>query len=216
MIVAAGAGEDAARSEFARVYGPVIRAYLSARWGLPTTHEAVDDGTQEVFVQCFKPGGALRAVDPAGSARFRSYLYGVVKHVADRIERAQRVRRAQHEHSGFGLDDLERREASLSRTFDRAWVGMLTRRAWLLMASRIEAGTAGRDRIQILDLRYQEGLSPAQIAERLHFEPDYVYQQLRNAKRDFRTALLEVVATYHPGATKEELEARCVELVGFL
>jgi DNA-directed RNA polymerase specialized sigma24 family protein len=216
MIVAAGAGELGARDRFARTYGGVIRAYLAARWRLPAAHDAVDDGTQEVFVQCFKQGGALHRVDPDGPARFRSYLYAVVKHVADRIERTNGVRRTPQEGAGPGLDDLERGDATLSRVFDRAWVAMLTRRAWLLMASRLEAGGSGGERLRILDLRFQQGLAPAAIAARLQLDAGHVYQQLRNAKRDFRAALLEVVGSYHPGATAAEVESRCAALVELL
>src|SRR5204863_1156068 len=121
LIGAPGEGEQPARERFARTYGAVIRAYLAARWRLPVVHEAVDDGTQEVFVQCFKPNGALRGVDPAGPARFRSYLYSVVGHVADRIERTNGVRRMAQEPSGTGLDAFAHTEATLSRVFDRAW-----------------------------------------------------------------------------------------------
>lgn len=216
MIVAAGAGEDVARDRFARTYGSIIRTYLAARWRLPVAHEAVDDGTQEVFVQCFKPEGALQGVDPAGPARFRTYLYSVVRNVADRIERANGVRHTTQPQNGAGLDDMERSEATLSRVFDRAWVGMITRSAWLLMAARTEESAGGADRIQILDLRFRDGLSSGEIAERLGLEPGYVYQQLRNGKRDFRAALIEVVGSYHPGSTKEENEARCVDLIGLL
>jgi DNA-directed RNA polymerase specialized sigma24 family protein len=216
MIAAAGAGDSAAKEQFARHYGPVIRTYLAARWRLPCAHEAVDDGTQEVFVQCFKPEGALHGVDRSGPARFRSYLHAVVRHVAERIERNNGVRRAQQEHTGFRLDDVERAEATLSRVFDRAWVGMITRSAWLLMASRMGTEVHGSDRIRILDLRFREGLASGEIAARCGFAAAFVYQQLRLAKRDFRAALLEVVASYHPGATAEELEARCVELIGLL
>jgi DNA-directed RNA polymerase specialized sigma24 family protein len=166
MIAAAGAGESAAKEHFARAYGPVIRTYLAARWRLPCAHEAVDDGTQEVFVQCFKPEGALHGVDRSGPARFRSYLYSVVHHVAERIERSNGVRRTQQEHSSFRLDDVARAEATLSRVFDRAWVGMITRRAWLLMASRIGAEANGSERMRILDLRFREGLPSGKIAAR--------------------------------------------------
>ncbi len=93
---------------------------------------------------------------------------------------------------------------------------MIARSAWLLMASRLDHGGEGRDRIQILDLRFKEGLASGAIAARLGFEPGYVYQQLRNAKRDFRMALVEVVGSYHPSASREEIEARCVDLVGLL
>jgi RNA polymerase sigma factor (sigma-70 family) len=213
VIKGAGAGEQGARERFAAAYGVVIRAYLSARWRLPQEHQEIDDGTQEVFVQCFKPGGALQGVDPSGPARFRTYLYAIVRHVAERIERSNGRRRLAQEPSA-GLDELELAEATLSRVFDRAWVGMITRRAWLLMAARSEEG--GRDRIQILDLRFREGLQSGEIAARLHLDPGYVYQQLRNAKRDFRAALVEVVGSYHPGASREEIEARCVDLTGLL
>ena len=215
MILAAGAGEEQARDRFARTYGAVIRAYLAARWHLPAGHESVDDATQEVFVQCFKPLGALNGVDPAGPAQFRSYLFAVVKHVADRIERRERMRRVPQEELQ-GLDKIARDDATLSRVFDRAWVAMITRSAWLLMASRIENEHAGPHRIQILDLRFRDGLPSGEIAERLGLDTDYVYQQLRNAKRDFRSALVEVVGAHHPGATKEEVEARCAELTGLL
>jgi RNA polymerase sigma factor (sigma-70 family) len=216
MIAAAGAGESAAKEQFARAYGPVIRTYLAARWQLPCAHEAVDDCAQEVFVQCFKPDGALHGVDRSGPARFRSYLYSIVRHVAERIERSNGVRRTQQEHTGFRLDDVARAEATLSRVFDRAWVGMITRRAWLLMASRVGAEAHGRERIRILDLRFRDGLSSGEIAGQCGFEAGFVYQQLRLAKRDFRAALLEVVAAYHPDASAEELETRCIELIGLL
>jgi RNA polymerase sigma factor (sigma-70 family) len=215
-IVAAGAGDAGARERFARGYGGVIRAYLAARWQLPAANDAVDDAVQEVFVQCFKEGGALHRVDPDGPARFRSYLYAVVTHVADRIERANGVRRVPQEGAGPPLDELARDDATLSRLFDRAWVGMLTRQAWLAMAARTETGAGGRERLRILDLRFQQGLTPAAIAERLQLDAAHVYQQLRNAKRDFRAALLDVLASHHPGAGKAELEARCAALVELL
>jgi len=85
--VAAGAGESAARERFARTYHGLIRAYLAARWRLPPTSDAIDDASQEVFVQCFKQGGALLGVDPRGPARFRSYLFAIVKRGA--VERSR-------------------------------------------------------------------------------------------------------------------------------
>jgi RNA polymerase sigma factor (sigma-70 family) len=216
MIVAAGAGEPMARDRFAATYGSVIRAYLCARWHLPANHEAVDDGTQEVFVQCFKPEGALQGVDPDGPARFRSYLFGIVRNVADRIERKNGVRRVAQETSSAGLDALARDDATLSRVFDRAWVGTITRTAWLRMAEHLDRGKEGRDRLRILDLRFRDGMAASAIAEQLGRDPTYVYQQLRNAKRDFRAALLEVVASHYPGASKQELESRCLALVALL
>jgi RNA polymerase sigma factor (sigma-70 family) len=214
MIAAAGAGEGAARDRFVRAYDGVIRAYLAARWRQPAHGDAVDDASQEVFVQCFKEGGALHRVAPGGPARFRSYLYAIVKHVADRIERRTAVRRTPQEDGLRALDDLAVDEATLSRVFDRAWVGIVTRAAWLRMASRLDAGNA--DRLRVLDLRFQEGLTPAAIAARLGLDATSVYQHLRNAKRDFRAALIDVVAEQHPGATRAEVEARCLELTTLL
>ncbi len=65
VIEGAAAGRVTDREEFARRYGPVVRACLAARWR-PADAHTLDDAVQEVFVECFKRGGVL---DRAGRDR---------------------------------------------------------------------------------------------------------------------------------------------------
>src|SRR5262245_61258276 len=91
-IHAAAVGGAADREPFALRYGPVVRAYLAARWrGSPCLAD-LDDAVQEVFVECFRRGGALERVEPDRAGGFRPFLFGVVRNVALRLE-ARRARR---------------------------------------------------------------------------------------------------------------------------
>ena len=62
MIEHAAAGRTAGRDDFAECYLPVVRDFLRARWRRTPWESEVDDAVQDVFVQCFRPGGALRGV----------------------------------------------------------------------------------------------------------------------------------------------------------
>jgi RNA polymerase sigma-70 factor (ECF subfamily) len=59
VIRAAAAGSAADREELARRYLGVVRAYLAARWRGSPLRDDLDDATQDVFVECFRAGGAL-------------------------------------------------------------------------------------------------------------------------------------------------------------
>ena len=68
LIHDAADGNANARDQFARLYDPVIRAYLGNRW--KHSLHSVDDAVQDVFVELFKPGGALGKVDVNGQEVF--------------------------------------------------------------------------------------------------------------------------------------------------
>src|SRR5215471_2761171 len=86
VIRAAAAGSPTDREELARRYLSVVRAYLAARWrGAPLLAER-DDAVQEVFVECFRRGGALEAAGAGRVPGFRAFLYGVIRNVARRFE----------------------------------------------------------------------------------------------------------------------------------
>src|SRR5262245_53461076 len=68
VIRAAAAGSPADREELGRRYLGVVRAYLAARWRGSARRDDLDDATQEVFVECFRQGGAVEA---AGAGRYR-------------------------------------------------------------------------------------------------------------------------------------------------
>src|SRR5258705_5058820 len=100
IILGAAAKRPADQERFARVYTPLIKAYLAARWRLPADHEDVGDGAQEVLLQCFRQHGALDSVEPGQGSGFRAFLYGVTRNVAAMAERKwARSREGQAAHS---------------------------------------------------------------------------------------------------------------------
>ena len=81
LIEKAAEGSRADREEFARLYGPLIRASLHGALRQRVGSE-LDDAIQETFVECFKESGALTRVDRGRPGGFRAFLYGVVRNVA--------------------------------------------------------------------------------------------------------------------------------------
>jgi hypothetical protein len=65
VIRAAAAGSADDREELARRYLGVVRTYLAARWRGSALRPDLDDAVQEVFVACFKEGGAAGGGQPA-------------------------------------------------------------------------------------------------------------------------------------------------------
>src|SRR5262245_65632746 len=86
VIRAAAAGSPAGREELARRYLAVVRAYLAARWRGSPLRTDLDDAVQEVFVECFRQGGALEAAGAGHVPSFRAFLYGIVRNVARRFD----------------------------------------------------------------------------------------------------------------------------------
>src|SRR5436305_4211584 len=114
VIRGAAAGSPAEREELARRYLGVVRGYLAARWRGAAVQEHLDDATQEVFVECFRQGGALQAAADGRVPSFRAFLYGVVRNVARRFE--SRPARAVGP-----LPEVAADGASLSQLFERSW-----------------------------------------------------------------------------------------------
>jgi RNA polymerase sigma factor (sigma-70 family) len=216
MILGAAAKRPADQERFATLYTPMIKAYLAARWRLPLDHEDVGDASQEVLLQCFRQNGALQAADPGYASGFRAFLYGVTRNVAAMTERKwSRRRESQAAHSGVfeRVDD----EASLSQVFDRGWAEVVVREARALLQRRalIRGGSAAL-RARALELRYQGGLPPREIAPRLELEAKQVYRLLEDGQLEFQEALIEVMASQIPGASRSEVEKRCVDLLQLL
>jgi RNA polymerase sigma-70 factor (ECF subfamily) len=210
LIRGAAEGNLPDREAFALRYARVIRSYLGARWrGTPLTSE-IDDAAQEVFLDCFRDGGALEKARPGERRAFRAFLYGVVRNVAHRLER-KRAR------AGMALaSDLEvpGREEALSVVFDRAWATALLRQAAALHAARAPAaGPTGRKRVDLLHLRFQEGLPIRDIARLWDVDPAWVHHQYATARKEFRDALRDVVKEHNAGSDGE-VERECERLIG--
>jgi RNA polymerase sigma-70 factor (ECF subfamily) len=197
VIRAAAAGSPTDREELARRYLGVVRAYLAARWRGSGQQPDLEDAIQEVFVECFRQGGALAAAVAGRVPSFRAFLYGVVRNVARRFECRPR-------HPAGPLPDIAADEVSLSRLFERSWAQAIMTEAAQLQ--RRQAGERGPDavrRVELLQLRFEESLPIRTIAERWGVPAAGLHHAYALARQEFRAALLEVVAFHHPGSPGE-------------
>ena len=198
VIHGAAAGSRSDRDEFARRYGPVVRDYLAARWRNPLLRVHLDDAVQEFFVECFRKGGVLSQADEARPAGFRAFLYGVVRNVALRIETALAKRRRREGGAAEGAVDFDAvpsPEDTLSVVFDRAWATALVQAAATIHADRARDG--GKDamrRVDLLRLRFFEGLPIRDIARRWDAPAATLHHEYAKARAEFREALRTVVA----------------------
>jgi DNA-directed RNA polymerase specialized sigma24 family protein len=216
VITAAAHGGAAERDDFARRYAGPIRAYLAARWR-GTKHLAeLDDAVQEVFVECFRGGGALARVEVGRAGGFRAFLYGVVRHVGLRFEagRAARGRGAGDGHAAIDFDALPADDPTLSRAFDRAWVQALL--AMAVAAQEVEArarGDAAQRRVALLRRRFADGLPIREIAREWGVDAAVVHHEYARARDEFAAALKQAVR-FHLGGdgTPGEVERQCAEL----
>jgi RNA polymerase sigma-70 factor (ECF subfamily) len=197
VIRAAAAGSPADREELARRYLAVVRAYLAARWRGSPLRPDLDDAVQEVFLECFRQGGAVEAAGAGRVPSFRAFLYGVVRNVARRFE-SRPVRAA------VPLPEVPANEENLSRLFERTWAqAIMTEAAQLQHRRAGERGPEAVRRVELLRLRFEEGLPIRAIAERWGVAAAELHHAYALARQEFRAALLEVVAFHHPGGPAE-------------
>jgi RNA polymerase sigma-70 factor (ECF subfamily) len=215
LVRSAAAGDPESQAAYCRLYAPVISSYLAARWRRARDHQDVSDGVQEVFMQCFKPGGALGRADSDRPGGFRAFLYGITRNVAGTIE-ASRARRVREQGGGEEIDLVPSDDATVSRVFDRAFAQVLTREARRLLAERATPGSPAATRLRALELMYEKGLPSREIAKELGLDVGAVYPMLTRARKEFRATLLEVIAVYHPEDTREALEERWNEVFAAL
>jgi RNA polymerase sigma factor (sigma-70 family) len=189
LIDSARQGDARARDVFAERYLGIVRAYFAARWAASTLASEVEDGVQEVFVDCLRDQGALERIDE--KRPFRPYLYGVARNVALRFERRKRG-----DAKPIEIDsDLDARETRLSAIFDRAFAVQMMRDATELQRQRAkDEGGLKLRRVELLELRFQRDLSLADIARQWGEDPARVHHLYADARADFRDALREVVS----------------------
>jgi RNA polymerase sigma-70 factor (ECF subfamily) len=216
LIQGAAAGGGPEREEFAHRYASVVRAYLRARWkGGPLIRE-VDDVTQDVFLECFRGGGALEKVEQGRPGGFRAFLYGVVRNVARGHERRRARRRDEPKDASFHPDHLPSGGESPSEAFDRAWAtAILAQAARRHTEAAGKSGGKARRRVELLRMRFQEGRPIREIAEHWNEDAAYLHRQYAKARREFRRALVEVVSFHHPGEPAE-VERECARLIELL
>jgi RNA polymerase sigma-70 factor (ECF subfamily) len=217
VIEGAAAGNGKDRDEFARRYAPVVRAYLVARWQASTLRQEVEDAVQEVFVECFRQGGVLERADRGQPGGFRAFIHGVIRNVALRVETRKAREREVVPSSGFNFDAVGSSEGDLSKVFDRAWAKAVFREAAQLQRERAEEGgkPEAKRRVELLHLRFQEGLPVREVARLWGVDPAAVHREYARARKEFKEALKEVVAFHHPG-TPEDVNRECADLLRML
>lgn len=213
IIRGAARGSESDRTEFVRLYESVVRAYLRGRWPRPDQACDVDDAVQEVFMDCFREGGALDRAEADRAGGFRAFLYGIVRRVALRFEGRRDRRRGGFAAESLHWSEIPADEAGLSTVFDRSWARALLHEAAEIQTERArERGEEARRRVELLRLRFQEGLPIREIARRWEMDPARLHHAYATARREFQSALHEVVAMHHPGS-KREIDRECSRIL---
>lgn len=203
IVQGAVAGDPAARSRFADTYLAVVRAYLGARWRAHPAGQRIDDAVQDVFLDCFKHGGALGRLDRGRQIGFRTFLYGVVRNVALRYEERGQKQRERQPPSAFDPASIPTDDERLSRTFDRAWArALLGRAAARQLADAKDSGEDAKRRVELLRLRFSDGLPIREIAKRWDEDPARLHHEYAKAREEFKKALRQEVAYHDPGAPR--------------
>ena len=97
------------------------------------------------------------------------------------------------------LDGNPLDEASLSVVFDRAWAQNVVREAARQQARDARGDEAATRRVELLTLRFHEGLPIREIAKRWDEDPAHLHHQYAQARTEFQRALTKVLAHLQPG-----------------
>lgn len=187
-----------------------------ARWRGSANLCELEDTVQEVFVECFKQGGVLDRAERSRPGGFRAFFYGVVRNLARRVEQRRKQTQEQQPPDNLCWDQIQDDEARLSHAFDRAWAKALLREAGRVQEQRARvAGVAACRRVELLRLRFHEGLKIREIATRWQIDAAVLHHEYARARQEFATALREIVAFHLPG-TAEEVEQECANLLALL
>lgn len=216
MIDAAAKGSKEDRERFAEFYLPAVSAYLKARWQSSPRLHSLDDAIQEIFVECFREGGPLTRADRERPGGFRPFLFGIARNVARRFESRQHAT-SKNASGEVDLDALPVDETTLSIQFDRAWARSIMKRAARLQAERADEheDAGARRRVELLRLRFREGLPIREIAKSWNEDASKVHREYARARQEFKDALRDVLAFDHPGAP-ELVERECALLLEIL
>ena len=216
LVQDAASGDEDARGTFARVYLPVVRAYLAARWRNGYYRGDLDDAIQDTFLDCFRDAGALSRADRGHPGRFRTFLYAVVRNIALRYEQKRARDWGRRAPVDQMIDDLPAAHDQPSRAFDRAWARALLKRATQRQEREARAKGAGAlRRVEILRLRFSDNLPIRAIARQWNEDPADVHREYAKARAEFKRCLLAEVACHHAGSA-QEVERECVRLLDLL
>ena len=188
-------GSDKAKKDFSRRYAPAVRAYLETRWLADPLRNKVEQGLRLAFEECYGRTEDLPQELSTHDAEFRRFLFEMTTIVAHRIE-------AEKESPFDGNEEV------LKANFDRAFVRLLLLQAAVRHAANVKGDPEALRRLELLRLRYYGGMELDSIANVWHVERDKLDEDYEQARREFETALMEVV-TYHHPRPKEQIWEEC-------
>lgn len=210
LIHAAADGSATALDHFAKRYERIVRSCLVTRWRNSWRIGMLDDAVQEVFVECIRPGGALSKASSNFPGGFRAYLFGVTRNVMRRYESKPLP-------GPEIVQDIIADEATVGGIFDREYARSIVKEA--SEHQRETAKIKGEEflqRVELLHLRFYEGLPIREIANRWSTDAAWLHRQYAKAREEFLTALMEVVAASQPTASYAENQSTCRELLALL
>ncbi|MCP5518655.1 MAG: sigma-70 family RNA polymerase sigma factor [Verrucomicrobiales bacterium] len=212
-----------ALGDLCAAYYGVVEEFIRWQTGDPQTAR---DLTHEFFSRLLG-GGGLEGADPV-RGRFRSYLFGAVKHFLG-SERARRGAAKRGGHAGHlsleqggtdthpGIEIADGRAASPEAEFDRHWATMMLARA----LDRLAAAMAAEGRSAQFELLKPclQGASPpsqASLAEALGMSETAVKVAIHRLRKRFREAVkAEIAETLRdPATVGEELRHLVQALAG--
>ena len=214
VIRAAAIGDSAAQATFARTYEATIRSYLETRWrGRPLAHEAAD-AVQEVFIECFKPGGVLERAD-SNHGEMRGLLRRVTQNVARRFEeRAVQKGRIRPDDSSW-LAEVLSDNPGQATMFDRCWAHSVISEATARFRElALQDGEAGQRRVELLERRFGSDEAIREIASSWGLPAQDVHNAYKKARKDFYRCLCAEIAFHRPDAV--DLEHECREVLAMI
>lgn len=194
LLEGASQGDQEDSTEFCNRYRPLIVDYLSRRWRGGARAQDVDDAVQETLIECLKERGAVERAVADGRSGFRGFLHGVTVNVARRFEQRGRERMEQ----GRSLTTVTHESAVSDDTpdleFDRAWARNVLAQARLRLRRRALAnGERPVRRVELLALRFDEGIPVREVARRWKLPAAHLHKELSKARDEFRQSLIETL-----------------------
>ncbi|MFM1871718.1 MAG: hypothetical protein RL398_1140 [Planctomycetota bacterium] len=209
MLVRAAAGGSAGALELlCERCRPLVERWLWFRWRHSPFVGLIEDATQEVFVECLRPDGALSHADPARSEHgFDAYLRGVVAHVAARVERRYARDFAHRRRLAVAAARADLPQHAVEAQMDRRWVRAVLARALARLETPQFATKMAHSAREFLALHLEQGLPVREIARRWHLHAAQVHELRRRAMRRLKNAVLHVLGKSHCRAAADEREA---------
>ena len=172
LIQDAALGGAEARVRFSRTYLDVVRAFLLSRWRNRRSASDAEDAVQDVFLELFRPDGALARVSREKPGGFKTFLYAVVRNGAlaatrGAVRRRRREERVSQDEAWFSSTDrhLDAREATrLLAELPLEQREVIVARLWGGLTLEEVAALAGCS-VATAHRRYQAGL--AELHKRL-------------------------------------------------